>query len=83
MGELITFDTTGIDFAMTALFVVIFVEQWMEAKNRIPAMIGVVSAVLCLQIFGSGSFVFPTMILSILILFAARKRLEGEVETCP
>lgn len=71
----------GIEFAMTALFIVIFIEQWMERKNRIPAVIGLVSAVLCLQVFGSGGFVLPTMILSILVLFVARKRLE-EVETC-
>ncbi len=72
------FDTKGIDFAMTALFAVIFVEQWMSEKNRIPAIVGVISAVLCLNIFGSGSFVFPTMVLSVLVLFASRKHLDKE-----
>lgn len=81
LKSVLPFNAEGIEFAMTALFVVIFVEQWMEKKNRIPAVIGVISALLCLQVFGSGNFVLPTMILSIFVLFTARKRLE-EVETC-
>ena len=80
MGELITFDTTGIDFAMTALFVVIFVEQWMEVKNRIPEMIGVAAALLCLSIFGADNFVLPSMLLITFLLFVGRTRLEKEVE---
>lgn len=90
LKSVLPFNAEGIEFAMTALFVVIFVEQWMEARNRIPAVIGVISALLCLQVFGSASFVFPTMILSILVLFVMKKRLdrdtdhgnEGEVEAC-
>lgn len=82
LKSVLPFNAEGIEFAMTALFVVIFTEQWLNAKNRIPAVIGVISALLCLQVFGGGSFVFPTMILSVLMLFTMRKRLEGEVETC-
>ena len=70
----------GIDFAMTALFVVIFIEQWMEKKNRIPAVIGVVGAFVCLQIFGADSFVLPSMLLIVLILFVGEKRLDKEEE---
>lgn len=80
LKSVLPFNAEGIEFAMTALFIVIFLEQWMEKKNRIPAAIGVVSAVVCLQIFGSGSFVLPTMIVCIGILFLLRKRLE--VKTC-
>ena len=79
-GSLISFDSTGIDFAMTALFVVIFVEQWMEAKNRIPEMIGVAAALLCLSIFGADNFVLPAMLLITFLLFVGRTRLEKEVE---
>ena len=43
MGSVLPFDTTGIDFSMTALFVVIFLEQWLSAKSRIPALIGLTS----------------------------------------
>lgn len=65
---------------MTALFVVIFIEQWMEKKNRIPAVIGVVGAFICLQIFGADSFVLPSMLLIILVLFMGRKRLDEKGE---
>ena len=65
---------------MTALFVVIFVEQWMEAKNRIPEMIGVAAALLCLSIFGVDNFVLPSMLLITFLLFVGRTRLEKEVE---
>ena len=78
-GQLIPFDSTGIDFAMTALFVVIFVEQWMDQKNRIPEMVGVAAAFLGLQIFGADGFVLPSMILIILVLFVTRTRLERQV----
>lgn len=82
LKNVLPFNAEGIEFAMTALFVVIFIEQWMKLKNRLPAAIGIISAILCMQIFGSGNFVFPTMILSIFVLFLSRKRLDEEVETC-
>ena len=82
-GTLIPFNSEGIDFAMTALFVVIFVEQWMDRKNRIPEMIGVAASFICLQVFGMDSFVLPSMILIVLVLFIARTRLERQVDgTC-
>lgn len=82
-GSFLPFNSEGIDFAMTALFVVIFVEQWMDAKNRIPETIGVAAAFLCLQIFGADSFVLPSMLLIIMILFAGRRKLdEREVAKC-
>lgn len=75
-GTLIHINSEGIDFAMTALFVVIFVEQWMDRKNRIPEVIGVAAAFICLQIFGADNFVLPTMLFIIMILLVARTRLE-------
>ncbi len=82
-GTLIPFNSEGIDFAMTALFVVIFVEQWMEKSNRIPEMIGVLAAFICLQIFGADRFVLPAMLLIIMVLLVSRKRLERrEDEVC-
>ena len=77
-GTLIPFSSEGIDFAMTALFVVIFVEQWMDKKNRVPEVTGVAAAFVCLQIFGADSFVLPSMLLIVLVLFVGRTRLEGE-----
>ena len=77
-GTVIPFDSTGIDFAMTALFVVIFLEQWFQKKNRIPAVIGVVVSFICLQIFGADHFVLPSMLIIIGVLFMSRKNLETE-----
>ena len=79
-GTLIPFNSEGIDFAMTALFVVIFVEQWMNKKNRIPEIIGVAMTVVCLKIFGMDGFVLPSMIIIVLILLLSRSRLERRVK---
>lgn len=82
-GTLIPFNSEGIDFAMTALFVVIFVEQWMDKKNRVPGVIGVAAAFVCLQIFGADNFVLPSMLLIVLLLFVGRTRLErGGEKVC-
>lgn len=62
LGAAITFNTEGIDFAMTALFVTVFIEQWLSTKNHMPALIGVAASVLCLVIFGSDNFLIPAMI---------------------
>ncbi|MWV46438.1 branched-chain amino acid ABC transporter permease [Paenibacillus sp. HJL G12] len=60
-GSLISFNSTGIDFAMTALFIVIFVEQWEQAKNHVPAILGIVITALCLILFGADRFILFAM----------------------
>lgn len=79
IGSLITFDTSGIDFVMTALFVVVFVEQWRSCKDHRSALIGVGASVLCLVIFGADIFIIPSMIVITVLLTVLRKRLEGNV----
>lgn len=81
-GTILPINSEGIDFAMTALFIVIFIEQWMQKKNRIPAVIGVVTAWVSLLIFGADGFVLPAMLLILLILFVGKKRIDQEDETC-
>lgn len=81
-GTLLPINSKGIDFAMTALFVVIFVEQWFQKKNRAPAVIGVTVSFLALQIFGADKFVLPSMLIIIAVLFAGKKRLDAEVREC-
>lgn len=71
-GEIIPFNTKGIDFAMTALFIVICTEQWLTYPSRIPAVIGVCAAVGGLILFGKDSFILPTMIVSVLFLMLLR-----------
>ena len=72
VGQLLPINYEGIDFALTALFVTIFVEQWLSVKNHIPALIGVGASVVCLAIFGSGSFLIPSMGLIALLLLLTR-----------
>lgn len=76
IGSLLVFNTAGIDFSMTALFIVVFVEQWKSAENHLSAVIGVTVSVACLLIFGPDSFLIPSMIAIAAVLTAARKILD-------
>lgn len=78
LGNMISFNTTGIDFALTALFVVIFVSQWKSKKNHEPALTGVICTVICLIIFGQNNFVILSMIAIIAVLTLMRNKIEGE-----
>ncbi len=78
-GSFITFNTTGIDFAMTALFITVFVEQWQSTKNHLPALTGILISVLCLVVFGAEHFLIPAMIGILGVLLILRNR-KGEVE---
>ena len=69
IGSNLTFNTDGIEFVLTALFVTIFVEQWLNASSHRPAIIGLVGSAVCLVIFGGANFMIPAMII-ILILFS-------------
>lgn len=68
LGGFIGFDTTGIDFAMTALFVVIFIEQWYAFKSHIPALVGMGCGAVSLIIFGANAFILPALIASVCLL---------------
>ncbi len=74
LGDLIKFDTTGIDFAMTALFVTVFVEQWLSTKAHFSAITGVVASVICLLVFGPDNFLIPSMVAITICLSLGRKR---------
>lgn len=67
-------DFTGIDFALTALFVTIFVEQWLNTRDHLPALVGVAAALVCLVVFGPEQFLIPTMILIAVTLMLLPKR---------
>ena len=75
VGNLITFDTTGMDFALTALFVVLFLEQWKKRENRPAGVIGIVCAAVCLGIVQADNMVIPSMVLILAVLLGGRKRL--------
>lgn len=78
LGNFITFNTKGLDFVLTALFVVLFLEQMKKRENRIPGIIGLVGTFISLQIFGADNLVIPAMGIILLILMAGRKKLESE-----
>ena len=81
LGSIIPFNTEGIDFALTALFVTVFVEQWLSTGRHGPALAGLGASVLCLLIFGAENFLIPTMILITVVLTLMRKRLESVGES--
>lgn len=80
-GTVIKFSLAGIDFAMTAMFAVIFLEQWLSEKNHASSVIGLAVSVLSLIIFGADSFIIPAMAAILLILTLSRKALEKKEET--
>lgn len=63
IGQLIPFDLEGIDFCMTALFVIIFIDQWEKSNNHFPAIAGIIVSVICLIIFGETLFMLPSLII--------------------
>ena len=75
-GSLVKFNTTGIDFVMTALFVVIMVEQWESSKNHLPVLIGIGVSAICLLLFGKDLFILPSMISILAIVTIFRKSIE-------
>ena len=77
-GSLIPFNLTGIDFAMTALFIVILVDQLKGAPSRLPAAVSLISAALCLLLFGPDNFLLPSLLVTLAALAALRGRLEGK-----
>ena len=81
-GSLIKFNTDGLVFVMVAMFVVIFMEQWLKEKNHTSAVVGIVLSVLCLMVFGSEDFIIPSMIAILGVLTLMRGTLdkkEGEL----
>ena len=81
-GSLLSFDTTGLDFVMTAMFVVIFLEQWGKEKTHLPSLIGLGASAACLALCGADSFLLPAMgcILALLTVFKTpidRMQAEG------
>ncbi len=76
IGSFIHFNTSGIEFSMTALFIVVFVEQWKSASSHLSAVIGVAASVACLLFFGPDSFLIPSMVTITAALTAFRKVLD-------
>lgn len=76
IGSMVSFNTKGLDFVLTALFVVIFIGQWKSQKDHKPAIIGVACTFICLIAFGPNNFIIPSMIAIIAALTVLKKDTE-------
>ena len=77
VGSVLPFSTEGVDFVMTAMFTVIFLNQWEKEKQHVSALIGILVPLVCLVLFGSGSFLLPAMACILVLLIVLRKPLEA------
>ena len=77
-GGLIQFDTQGLDFVMTAMFVVIFLEQWLKDKSHVSALVGLGASAACLALFGPDDFIIPSMLAILCSLTLLRGPLESK-----
>lgn len=80
LGQFIPFDTTGVDFAMTALFIVILVGQWEKEKSHISTLGGLGISLVCLLIFGPDNFILASMAGIVLFLTVLRGPIERRLE---
>ena len=76
-GSYITIDTTGIDFSMTALFLVIVVEQWQEQRSHFAAITGAICGIIWLLLLGPDRFILPALCSCVVILLAVRGSVAG------
>ena len=75
LGEIITFDTTGLDFALNAMFIALFMQHWKEKENRTVCLIGIGVTVLSLVIFGTEIFLIPALLALLAIFWVGRNKL--------
>lgn len=76
IGSMVTFNTKGLDFVLTALFVVIFIGQWKSQKDHRPALTGVICSLICLIAFGPNNFIIPSMIAILSVLTILKKQTD-------
>lgn len=74
--QTLPFNTAGIEFAMTALFIAAFMENWLRGKNRLPALIGLIITLISRLIFGKVIFLIPAMVIITMILVVLKPKLE-------
>lgn len=77
IGSALSFNSTGIDFAMTALFTTVFIQQWIDSKCHIPAVLGLSATLFCRILFGRDLFLIPAMIIIVGTLIVMRKKIES------
>lgn len=75
-GALLPFNTQGLEFVLTAMFVVIFLDQWLKEANHTSAILGLALSLLCLMAFGADGFIIPSMLAILAVLLLLRKPME-------
>lgn len=80
LGEFLPIDFTGIDFSMTALFVVLFIEQWLDFKSHIPAITGLCVSFLFLLLLGPDNFILPSLLVTVTVLMACKNLVQRKME---
>ena len=78
LGAALPFSTAGVEFSMTALFVASFTQQWLDSRDHIPALTGLLGTLACLVVFGPDRFLIPAMLAITLTLTLLRPRLSGK-----
>lgn len=78
LGERITFNTSGLDFIMTAMFAVIFVDQWLTTKRKshMAALTGIAVPAICLGVFGADNFMIPSLVAMLVMFILLRPYLD-------
>ena len=79
-GSFIHFNTEGLDFVLTAMFVVIFMEQWLKEKNHISSLLGLALSLICLVAFGADNFIIPAMLAILIVLTLSRRPPETRLD---
>ena len=72
LGSVLPFDSEGIDFALTALFITIFIDQWYSVTRHFPAILGIAATFICLIVFGTDNFLLPSMLTITAVLLTIR-----------
>lgn len=80
LGNFVKFNTEGLDFVMTAMFAVIFTEQWLKEKNHTSSILGLCISVICLAVFGADDFIIPSMAAILISLTLIRRFIEKDGE---
>ena len=80
LGQFLPIDFTGIDFSMTALFVVLFIEQWLDFKSHIPAVTGLFVSFIFLLLLGPDNFILPSLLVTVTILMACKNLVQKKME---
>ena len=80
LGNFVKFNTEGLDFVMTAMFAVIFAEQWLKEKNHTSSILGLCISVICLAVFGADDFIIPSMAAILISLTLIRRFIEKDGE---